>query len=589
MGQYQAGTVNVTNGSGTVTGVNTEWLANARAGQSFNVRGELATYTIIAVNSNTSMTISPVYAGGTKTGQYYNITRDYTPNLSLYEPNNKDFDWPILLAQTMRKIDSALAGQFVIATAASQAEETARFAAGFQIVVRTDLLGGTTTTPAPTTTTTTTVSGTTTTTTAAPTTTTTTAVGTTTTTMAAGSTTTTTTTTAAPSVLSFSSGPGVPVVLSWTAVAGVVSYSVYRSTTNGFVPDGGSTNRIAAGLGVLTYSDNSAVAGTTYYYRVMAIGTTAPPSNQVTVSPATLSAPTAFTVTPGNAQIAVSWNSVLGATDYEVQWDTVNPPSGAYNGHTNGIATNYTITSLTNGTLYYIRVRALYPTGTWTAVSSATPTSSTTTTTTTTTTTAAPTTTTTTTTTTAPSGYTDSFDRANNSSLGANWSTPAGATAFFISSNRAVAGSAISIALWSANSFTNNQYSSCQILGGASNQDYQGVVVRQAANALTYYSAELYNYDDGEGGTASYVNVWKSVAGTRTQLGASFDVTANGYSTPYLRLEVSGTTLTIKAKVAAGDAWTTLGTRTDSSIASGSAGIINTNGTSNDNWAGGNL
>ncbi len=47
------------------------------------------------------------------------------------------------------------------------------------------------------------------------------------------------------------------------------SYSVYRSTTNGFTPS--SSNLIASGVTGTTYSNTGLVASTTYYYKVEAV------------------------------------------------------------------------------------------------------------------------------------------------------------------------------------------------------------------------------------------------------------------------------------------------------------------------------
>jgi hypothetical protein len=62
--------------------------------------------------------------------------------------------------------------------------------------------------------------------------------------------------------------------LAWSAgtaaCAGPLTYSIYRSTTSGFVP--GPANLLASGVLGTAYSDTSALAfGTTYYYRVLAV------------------------------------------------------------------------------------------------------------------------------------------------------------------------------------------------------------------------------------------------------------------------------------------------------------------------------
>ena len=70
---------------------------------------------------------------------------------------------------------------------------------------------------------------------------------------------------------------------------------------------------------------------------------------------------TGVSVTPGNAQLAVNWTAVDNATGYKVQWK-----SGSQNYNTgsrqftvtSGTMTSHTITGLTNGTEYTVRVSA---------------------------------------------------------------------------------------------------------------------------------------------------------------------------------------------------------------------------------------
>ena len=77
-------------------------------------------------------------------------------------------------------------------------------------------------------------------------------------------------------------GGGHGVVLAWTAsvTAGVASYNVYRSTTNG----SGYVKITSLAAPTLNYADTAVVAGTTYYYVVTAIssGGESGFSNQVT-------------------------------------------------------------------------------------------------------------------------------------------------------------------------------------------------------------------------------------------------------------------------------------------------------------------
>jgi hypothetical protein len=71
---YSAGTVSVSNGSATVTGVGTSWLTNGiRAGDILRVRNQSAV--IATVNSATSITLDGPWVPATATGSAYSIAR----------------------------------------------------------------------------------------------------------------------------------------------------------------------------------------------------------------------------------------------------------------------------------------------------------------------------------------------------------------------------------------------------------------------------------------------------------------------------------------------------------------------------------
>jgi hypothetical protein len=70
-------------------------------------------------------------------------------------------------------------------------------------------------------------------------------------------------------------------------------------------------------------------------------------------------APVAPTVSAGNTQLAVSWTAVTGATAYEVWCGTSSSSDSASKfGSDITSGTTATITSLTNGTIYYVWVKA---------------------------------------------------------------------------------------------------------------------------------------------------------------------------------------------------------------------------------------
>lgn len=72
----------------------------------------------------------------------------------------------------------------------------------------------------------------------------------------------------APSGLTATSGAG-EVSLDWEAVEGAESYSVYRSTSSGTEVSGSA---LEGSVSSAEYTDATAENGTTYYYRVTAVG-----------------------------------------------------------------------------------------------------------------------------------------------------------------------------------------------------------------------------------------------------------------------------------------------------------------------------
>jgi len=93
-------------------------------------------------------------------------------------------------------------------------------------------------------------------------------------------------------------------------------------------------------------------------------------STTFTITPInTPAAPTGLTLTPGNSQLAATWiaptvNGGAAITDYVIEYRT--SPAGAWTTFADGTstATNTTITGLTNGTTYDVRVSAVNSAGT---------------------------------------------------------------------------------------------------------------------------------------------------------------------------------------------------------------------------------
>lgn len=82
MSWYKTGSINVTNGSTTVTGVGTAWIANVAAGEGIKIADDKI-YEIASVNSDTQLTLGSPYLGGTGVTSYTVVpTQGYLRDLA---------------------------------------------------------------------------------------------------------------------------------------------------------------------------------------------------------------------------------------------------------------------------------------------------------------------------------------------------------------------------------------------------------------------------------------------------------------------------------------------------------------------------
>jgi hypothetical protein len=162
----------------------------------------------------------------------------------------------------------------------------------------------------------------------------------------------------APGNVSAVAGDG-QATISWAPVAAATSYNLYYSTSptisklNGTKISGVSSPYIKASL----------TNGTKYYFVVTAVKGDIESVESAIVS-ATPSlppptAPTGVTATAGNSQVTIGWDSVSGATSYNLYYSTSSSVTKLNGTKMSGVTSPYTKTSLTNGTTYYIVVTAL--------------------------------------------------------------------------------------------------------------------------------------------------------------------------------------------------------------------------------------
>jgi beta-galactosidase len=162
------------------------------------------------------------------------------------------------------------------------------------------------------------------------------------------------------------------VTLAWNPLLGATSYNVKRATASG----GPYTTLSAPGTVTGTsYTDLTALNGTTYYYvisaatEISAAAETATSPTEVSVTPTMPPpVPTGLRTSAGNAQVGLNWTPSAGAASYNVKRSTVsggNPPGTYATISTSGAVTvtNFTDTNVINSVPYYYVVSAVNATG----------------------------------------------------------------------------------------------------------------------------------------------------------------------------------------------------------------------------------
>ena len=157
---------------------------------------------------------------------------------------------------------------------------------------------------------------------------------------------------AVPTMTLTSAASGQPVV-SWTKVNGAAQYEIYRSVD-------GVKFSIIRRTAALAYTDTSAAAGTTYYYKVRAISGSMYSDfcavQTIKYAITSLTAPTMTLTSGDNGQPVISWTKVSGAAQYEIFRST---DGSKFSIIRRTAALSYTDTSAAAGTTYYYQVRAI--------------------------------------------------------------------------------------------------------------------------------------------------------------------------------------------------------------------------------------
>jgi outer membrane protein assembly factor BamB len=146
--------------------------------------------------------------------------------------------------------------------------------------------------------------------------------------------------------------------LSWSASPEAQSYNVYAGTAAG--------TPLKSGITTTSVTLTGLTAGTpvAYTVRAVAYGTVSAASNEVSVTPQSLAAPTGVHVEPGVGELLVAWDASTGATSYNLYMGT---SPGGENGQPvqSGISgTSASVSGLSDGVTYYFVVRAVGPSGT---------------------------------------------------------------------------------------------------------------------------------------------------------------------------------------------------------------------------------
>ena len=148
--------------------------------------------------------------------------------------------------------------------------------------------------------------------------------------------------------------------LDWTDITNRSSYTIQRSSSSDFA----SISRTYSGISNSEYTVTGLNSNTLYYFRVRAEGVlpyTDSEWSNVRSATTKLVTPTLFNININDVSfdsVDLDWGTIVGADSYTVQISFSSDFSSVSQTYSNISVSNYTVTGLSDGTLYYFRVRA---------------------------------------------------------------------------------------------------------------------------------------------------------------------------------------------------------------------------------------
>ena len=155
------------------------------------------------------------------------------------------------------------------------------------------------------------------------------------------------------------------VTLSWNALPGAASYSVYRGTS----ANGEASGPVMTGLTLMTWTNTGLTNGKTYFFKIAAVNAngTSDKSNEASakpVAPPPPPAPTGLAAAAGDKQVVLTWGASDGAASYNVYRGTVASKEASTPVITGLMTPTWTNSELANGTTYFFKVAAVSANGT---------------------------------------------------------------------------------------------------------------------------------------------------------------------------------------------------------------------------------